>query len=164
MAHIPSPTLQYRQQVTRKGVVFLEVPTPVSPRSKKRCAKYMAKHISTKQKKHKKQMKLVLHENLTDDEVVPEMPINEPMGHNSPVTDSTVQSHFEETVNLGDNVAASIVETTINNGEQSKQSTPEQTLVIPPKVSNTKSFHEEVRTSNITANVSDMGANVNMGE
>lgn len=43
-------------------------------------------------------------------------------------------------------------------------STPEQTIIIPPKVSIAKSILEEVRTSDITAHVSDTDANVNMGE
>ncbi|CAI9276734.1 unnamed protein product [Lactuca saligna] len=44
----------YKPQLTRKGVVSCEIPSHVSPKSKKRCAEDMAKHISTKQKKQKK--------------------------------------------------------------------------------------------------------------
>lgn len=52
------------------------------------------------------------------------------------------------------------MDTTINHGEQSKQSTPEQSAVIPPDVSTIESFHEEVQTSNITAYGSNTDANV----
>ncbi|CAI9290648.1 unnamed protein product [Lactuca saligna] len=41
---------------------------------------------------------------------------------------------------------------------------PEKTVIIPPEVSSAKSSHEEVRTSNITTNVSDTDVNVIMGE
>ncbi|CAI9271791.1 unnamed protein product [Lactuca saligna] len=137
MTQTPSPTLQYKQHVTRRGAVSHEIPTPVSLQSKKRRDKDMANHISKKQKKRKKQRKLVLHDNSADEDVVPEMPVIEHMVHSSSVRDSPVQSNFEETGNLGGNVETYTVYTTINHGEQSKQSTPEQTTVIPPKVSNT---------------------------
>ncbi|CAI9295494.1 unnamed protein product [Lactuca saligna] len=113
-------------------------------KNEKRHDKDIAKHISTKQKKNKKQRKLVLHEDSTDEEVVPETPITEKLGHNSPVRDSPSQSIFEETRNLYGNMETSIVDTTINHGEQPKQSTPEQTPIIPPEVSNTELFKEEV--------------------
>lgn len=43
-------------------------------------------------------------------------------------------------------------------------SIPETAVIITPEVSITKSILEEVRTSDITAHVSDTDANVNMGE
>ncbi|CAI9284141.1 unnamed protein product [Lactuca saligna] len=70
------------------------------------------------------------------------------MGHISPVRDSLIQSFFEETGNLEGNVETSIIDTTINHGEQPKQSTLEQTTVILPKVLNTESFHEEFKILN----------------
>lgn len=42
--------------------------------------------------------------------------------------------------------------------------TPEQTVVTPPGISNTKSFNEEVLTSDINAHISYMDVNVNMGD
>ncbi|CAI9287134.1 unnamed protein product [Lactuca saligna] len=41
---------------------------------------------------------------------------------------------------------------------------PENTIVIPPEDSIAKSFNEEVRTSEISTNISNMDVNVNMGE
>ncbi|CAI9282874.1 unnamed protein product [Lactuca saligna] len=43
-------------------------------------------------------------------------------------------------------------------------STPEQTSIIPPEVSNVKSSNEATRTLDITVHVSNMDTNVNMGE
>ncbi|CAI9300095.1 unnamed protein product [Lactuca saligna] len=45
-----------------------------------------------------------------------------------------------------------------------ESSTPEQTMVIPPKDSFAKSSHEEARTSYINENVSHIDVNVNMGD
>ncbi|CAI9277813.1 unnamed protein product [Lactuca saligna] len=45
-----------------------------------------------------------------------------------------------------------------------KLTSPEKTVVIPSAVSSTKSSHEEVRTSDITKNISDTDVNVIMGE
>ncbi|CAI9286399.1 unnamed protein product [Lactuca saligna] len=41
---------------------------------------------------------------------------------------------------------------------------PEKTIVIPPKVLSAKSSHEKVRTLHINTNVTDIGVNVIMGE
>lgn len=41
---------------------------------------------------------------------------------------------------------------------------PAKIVVVPPEVSSTKSSHVEVRILEITANISDTGANVIMGE
>ncbi|CAI9259245.1 unnamed protein product [Lactuca saligna] len=115
-------------------------------------------------KKRSKQIRLVLHENSTDDEEVPESPITDPMVHSSPVKDSPIQSIFDETVNMDGHLETLIVDTPSGHVEKTKPSTPKQTTVIPPEVSLTESCHEEVRTSNITAHVFDMDKNVNMGE
>lgn len=125
ITHNPSPTLQYKKLVTRKGVVFCEVQTPVSAQSKKRCANDIAKHLSTKQNKHKNQRNLVLHENSTDEYVVSETPITEKIGHSSPVRDSPFQSIFKETNYLDGNVKTLTVDTTVNHAEQHKSSTLE---------------------------------------
>ncbi|CAI9285129.1 unnamed protein product [Lactuca saligna] len=91
----------------------------------------------------KKQRKLVIHETSTDDEVVPDTPPTTTiLSHSSPVRDSPVNSNSEETRN-------------VNHNEKK---------FIPPKVSHTESFHEEVRNSSITTNIFDMDANVNKGE
>ncbi|CAI9280538.1 unnamed protein product [Lactuca saligna] len=82
-------------------------------------------------------------------------PVIEPNIPSSPVRGSPVQSIFEETENLDGNVETSIVDTTINHGEQTKHSTLENTSVIKPGVSLMESFHEDVRTSNITTHVPD---------
>ncbi|CAI9299854.1 unnamed protein product [Lactuca saligna] len=47
---------------------------------------------------------------------------------------------------------------------RTEPSSPEKTTVIPPEDSSAKSFHEEVRTSDITIHVFDTDVNVNMGE
>ncbi|CAI9282345.1 unnamed protein product [Lactuca saligna] len=100
-----------------------------------------------------------------DDEVVLESPLrNNQTCNSSLVRDSPVKSNLEETGNPDGTVKTSTVDKTINQGKQPKISTPKQATVIPPKVSYTVSFHEEVRTSGITANISDMDANVNKGD
>ena len=53
---------------------------------------------------------------------------------------------------------------TINQGDSSQLSSPEQTSVIPPEVSIIESISEEVRTSGIHMNISNMDTNVNMGD
>lgn len=53
---------------------------------------------------------------------------------------------------------------TINQGDSSQLSSPEQTSVIPPEVSIDKSVSEEVRTSRIPSNIFDMEKNVNIGD
>ncbi|CAI9303638.1 unnamed protein product [Lactuca saligna] len=45
-----------------------------------------------------------------------------------------------------------------------ESSTPEQTMVIPPKDLSSRSSHEEARTSDINANISHTDVNVNIGE
>ncbi|CAI9293706.1 unnamed protein product [Lactuca saligna] len=67
--------------LNRKGVLVRETPTPFSPSSKKRRAKDVAKHIADKRKKRK----LVIHEESSDSEIVPETPL----GSNSPIKTST---------------------------------------------------------------------------
>ena len=122
----------------------------------------MAKKIS---KKQKKQRILFIQDDSMDDEVVPESPLKKDQtGKFSPVRDSPVKSTHEETRNLDGTVKNSIMDTTINQGEQPKLSTPQQTTIVPPEVLNTESFHEEVRTSGVTANVSDTDVNVHKGD
>ncbi|CAI9300407.1 unnamed protein product [Lactuca saligna] len=82
----------------------------------------------------------------------------------SPQRESQAQSIFEATSSLGRNVETFHVDTTINLGDRLQFSIPEQTSVIPPEVSSTNSNMEEVRTSGITANISDMGVNVIKGD
>ncbi|KAL7601611.1 hypothetical protein Lser_V15G20875 [Lactuca serriola] len=97
--------------------------------------------------------------------MVPETPLaHKILGRSSPVRDSPVNLNFEETGNHDITVKTSTMDTTINHGEQPKISTPEQITVIPLEVLNTVSFREEVRSSSIIANISDMGANVNKGD
>ncbi|CAH1436121.1 unnamed protein product [Lactuca virosa] len=52
-----SPSNVRKPQLSHQGVIFREVPAPVSPLSKKRRAEDVAKHIS---KKKKRQRKLVI--------------------------------------------------------------------------------------------------------
>ncbi|KAL7617007.1 hypothetical protein Lser_V15G03290 [Lactuca serriola] len=65
-----SPTIR-KTEVSSKGAIFRDVPTPVSPGSKRRRAAEVAKHIT--QKLYKKR-KLVIQNESSDDEVVPETP------------------------------------------------------------------------------------------
>ncbi|CAI9298987.1 unnamed protein product [Lactuca saligna] len=74
------------------------------------------------------------------------------------------QIDFEEIGILSSSMKTSTVDTTTILGDLIKPSIPKQTSVIPPEVSITKSFHEEVRTSGISTHVSNMDVNVNMGE
>lgn len=53
---------------------------------------------------------------------------------------------------------------TINIGDHSKLSIPEQTSVIPPEVLQAMSNMEEVRTLGITVNIFDMDAKVTKGD
>ncbi|CAI9286464.1 unnamed protein product [Lactuca saligna] len=157
-----SPSYICKPQLNSKGVVFHEIPTPVSIASKKRLSKYMTKRIS---KKQKKQRKLILNEDSMEDEVVPASPLGrDKTGNYSLVRDSPVKSNLEATVNLDGNVEASKFNTTITHGEQPKIYTPKQTMVKPLGVSTTESIIEEVRTSGITANISNMDANFNKGD
>ncbi|CAI9281849.1 unnamed protein product [Lactuca saligna] len=71
---------------------------------------------------------------------------------------------FEATNNLDGNVETFHVDTTINLGDHLQLSIPEQASVIPPEVPQVKSNMEEVRTSGITTNISDMDVNVNKGD
>lgn len=82
----------------------------------------------------------------------------------SPLRNSAVKSNIEESANSGGNVKTSDVDTTTNLGDSTNVSTPKQTIVIPPKVSNVESSFEEVSTLDITTNISNMDENVNMGE
>lgn len=75
-----------------------------------------------------------------EDEFVP----NSPIGN---VTSSSIN--------------ASTVDTSTLHCDSTKVPTPEQTLVIPPKDSLTKSSNEEVRTSGFLTHVSNMDVNVN---
>lgn len=158
--------LTRKPQLTRKGVVIREIPTSVSPVSKKRRAEDMVKRISKKKKRK------VVEESL--DKVVPESDFEEngkdksplrdiDMGFPSPMRDSPIKLIFEEIGNLGGSVKTSDVERTTNQGDHSQQSTPKQTVVVPPGVSQIESLHEEVRTLGITVNIFDMDENVNMG-
>lgn len=120
----------------------------------------------------KKEKKFV-HDSL--DEVVPESDFEESgksqtpprdidMGIPSPTRGSPVKSNLEETEGPGGFVKTSNMDTTTNLGDHSKISTPEKTIVIPSEVSRTELVSEEFRTSGITANISHMDVNVNMGE
>ncbi|CAI9280663.1 unnamed protein product [Lactuca saligna] len=100
-----------------------------------------------------------------DDEVVPESPIRDDnLGVPSPPRDSPIKSNVEVTGGLDGSVKTSLVDTTINQGDNPKVSTPKKTFVTPPRVSNVESVTKEVRTSGILANISHMDANVNMGQ
>ncbi|CAI9269844.1 unnamed protein product [Lactuca saligna] len=54
------------------------------------------------------------------------------------------------------------VDTAINHDDQSKESNPQKTTVVPPEVSNAKSVTEGVRISGIPMNISNMDTNVTM--
>ncbi|CAI9262249.1 unnamed protein product [Lactuca saligna] len=95
------------------------------------------------------------------------------MGHSSPVRDPPLKSNLKATRNPNGTMETSKVDTPINLGEKTQvipprvltvESTPKQTKVIPPRVLTAVSFHDEIRTSGITANISIMDANVTMGE
>ncbi|CAI9283082.1 unnamed protein product [Lactuca saligna] len=76
----------------------------------------MAKKIS---KKQRKQRKLIIQDDSMNDEVVPESPLNnDQAGNSSHVRDSPVKSNIEETGNPDRIVKTSIVDITINQGEQ----------------------------------------------
>ena len=69
----PFTNVVRKPQVTHQGVLFREIPAPVSPSSKKRRALDMAKHIS---KKKKKTITTIIFSESTDDEDerIPETP------------------------------------------------------------------------------------------
>ncbi|CAI9291042.1 unnamed protein product [Lactuca saligna] len=121
----------------------------------------MDKRISKKQKKHRN---LIINEDSMDEEVVLESPFGNDKVDSSPVRGSPINSNFEAIGNPGGNVEACKVNTTTNHGEQTKNSTPEKTIVTPLRESTTKSIFKEVRTSGITAKTSNMDANVSTGE
>ncbi|CAI9281897.1 unnamed protein product [Lactuca saligna] len=120
----PTSNVVHKPHLTHQGALMRQVPTPVSPHSKKRRAVDMAKKILKKKKKMKKKQ-LVIPMKSSEEEQVPETPEPKP-----------------------------IIQPT----------SPEKIVVIIPEVSSTKSYYEEVRTSDITVNVSDTVANVIMGE
>ncbi|CAI9281857.1 unnamed protein product [Lactuca saligna] len=118
-----------------------------------------------KVKPQKKLRKLVIHDDSTDDKVVPESPIqDDQMVHSSFVRESPLNLNLEVTGNHDGSVETSKVGTPIIQGEQTKKSTPEKTKVIPPGVSNSESFHVKVHTLGITFNICNMEANVTMGD
>ncbi|CAI9282806.1 unnamed protein product [Lactuca saligna] len=82
----------------------------------------------------------------------------------SPKWDSLIKSNVEEIVDLDVFVKTFHVDTTTNQGDQSKVSTTKKTTIIPPGISNVESVTEEVRTSSIPVNMSNMDINVSMGE
>lgn len=116
-----------------------EILTLVSPVSRKQTDEDMAKRISKKKNR-------VVNED--EDVILPESPVcvND-MIVPSPKRDSPLKSNVEETGDLDGSVKTSIMDTTINLGDQSKASTPKRTEVIPPVVSNAESVSKEVRTS-----------------
>ncbi|CAI9297144.1 unnamed protein product [Lactuca saligna] len=120
----PTSNVVRKLHLTHQGVLMREVPSPVSPHSKKRRVEDMAKKISKKKKKTKKRW-LVIPTESSEAEQLPRTPEPKPI---------------------------------------IQHTSPEKTVVIPPKVSTTKSSYKEVQTSDITANVYDTGANVIMGE
>ncbi|CAI9271862.1 unnamed protein product [Lactuca saligna] len=126
--HTFSSKFTKKHQVTRQGVLIREVPLPVSPTSKKQFAVNMSKKIS------KKRQKFII-EDSQEDIVVSKSPLHE-TNILSPQKNSQVKSNLEETRNSGGNVETSIVDTTTNLGESTKVLTPEQTVVMPPVVSN----------------------------
>ncbi|CAI9302734.1 unnamed protein product [Lactuca saligna] len=71
-----SKKLFRKRQISHQGVMFREVPLPVSPASKKRAVEDMAKHLSQPtKKKTKKARKIVLSsESTEEDERVPDTP------------------------------------------------------------------------------------------
>ena len=78
--------------------------------------------------------------------------------------DSPVKSTFEETGGLGGSIHVSITDTTTNLGESPIPTIHENAIVIPPEVWMTKFVKNEVLTSGITMNISNMDKNVTMGE
>ncbi|CAH1435734.1 unnamed protein product [Lactuca virosa] len=66
-----SPSNVRKPQLSHQGVIFREVPAPVSPQSNERRAEDVAKCIS---KKKKRQQKLVVQEDSSEEEIVPETP------------------------------------------------------------------------------------------
>lgn len=107
----------------------------------------------------------VLIEDDVDDSGKSQSPLRHAdMGFSSPQMDFPVKSTFEASGSLDGNVETFIMDTTINLDDYSQLSIPEQTLVIPPEVLQAKSNMEEVRTSGITADISDMDANVTKGD
>ncbi|CAI9285916.1 unnamed protein product [Lactuca saligna] len=127
-----SLSFTFKPQLNRKRVVFREIPTPVSPASKKRIAKDMAKRTSKKQKKMRK---LIISEESMDEEVVLESPLGDDnMAIPSPTRNSPIKLNFEEIGNSCGSVKASNVDATTNQGDPSKISNPEKTTVILPEV------------------------------
>ncbi|CAI9280544.1 unnamed protein product [Lactuca saligna] len=114
----------------------------------------MAKMIAKKKKS-------VLVED--EDEVVPESPIHDhDMTISSPNRDSPIKSNVEVTGDLDGCVKIFHVDTTINQGDHSKESTPVKTNVIPLGFSNVESVTEEVRTLGIPMKISNIDTNVIM--
>ncbi|CAI9261149.1 unnamed protein product [Lactuca saligna] len=102
-----SKKLLRKPQLSHQGVMFREVPVPVSPASKKRVAEDMAKHLShSKKKKTKKARKIVSSsESTEEDERVPETPETTILTSSIPETTviftpevSIAKSIFEEEV------------------------------------------------------------------
>ncbi|CAI9293852.1 unnamed protein product [Lactuca saligna] len=117
-----SQKLLCKPQLSHQGVLFREVPVPVSPVSKKRAAEDMVKHLSQPKKKKKKKKKtkkarkiISSSESTKEDERVPETPeITSIRTSSIPKTTviitpevSIAKSIFEEvrTSGLGENVS-----------------------------------------------------------
>ncbi|CAI9303286.1 unnamed protein product [Lactuca saligna] len=71
-----SQKLLRKPQLSHQGVLFCEVPVPVSPASKKRAGEDMAKHLSQPKKKNTKKAREIFSssESTEEDERVPETP------------------------------------------------------------------------------------------
>lgn len=125
-----SPKFTSKHQILWQGVAIRDVQIHVSPASKKRIVKDLAKKISKNRKR-----KVV--EDSSED-VVPESPIwDTDMGVPSPKRNSPIKSNFELIGNSSGSVKTSNVDITTNLCDPPKVSTPEQIVVILPKVSHT---------------------------
>lgn len=146
-------------------MVIREIPSPVSPTSKKRMERDMVRCIQKKKKLIEDPLDEVVVEIDFENSGKSQSPTHhDDMGIPSPSMNSPLNSIFEETGGSGGNVEEFYVDTTTNRGDPSQVSAPKQTTVTPSGVSTVESVSEEVRTSGINANISDMNANVNKGD
>ncbi|XP_052619606.1 uncharacterized protein LOC128125976 [Lactuca sativa] len=120
-----SPNIR-KTEVSSKGATFHDVPAPVSPGSKRKRAQDVAKHM---QQTLSKKRKLIICNESSDEEVVPETP---------PVSVVVTVSLPPVSIPITSQIST--------------------TTSIPLEVVTTKSVSKEVPTSDMVVNVSDTGA------
>ncbi|CAI9283920.1 unnamed protein product [Lactuca saligna] len=121
----PLTNVVRKPQVSHQGVIFRDIPAPTSPSSKKRRETDMAKHISKKKKKSRKDSSHIA----STDVIPPEVSVAK--------TDSVEARTFDIFVNISDMDAnVKMGEGASHTGDKGKPSdvTPDNIVSLPPQL------------------------------